>query len=68
MARDMSKDKNLFNCHEDHEINYVAGLYPDHQKVREFLKEKCASKEIYHSTHDKVYELIHKELGYPIPH
>lgn len=68
MARDKAKDDKLFNCSEPHEIKYVAGLYGSNSaKVETFLKEKCASNVIYHSTHLQVYNLINKELGLPLP-
>jgi hypothetical protein len=69
MARDKSKDDNLFNCAQDYEHNYVAGLYSLDKRpnVRHFLLNGCASKLINHSTHHKVYQLIHQHLGYPIP-
>ena len=67
MAKDKAKDDELFNCSEPHEINYVADLYEESQEVREFLKEKCDSEDIHHSTHKEVYELIQEELGYSLP-
>lgn len=67
MARDRAKDALMFNCGEEHEINYVAGLYEDRAKVKAFLIEKCQSKEIYHFTHEKVYHLIEEKLGLPTP-
>lgn len=56
----MASDHDLFNCSENHEINYVASLYEDKdtQTIREFLKEKCESNDIYHSTHEEVYNLL----------
>ncbi|TGN02869.1 hypothetical protein [Leptospira dzoumogneensis] len=64
----MPSDHELFNCGQEHEINYVAGRYPnDKTKVKEFLITSCQSKKIHHSTHAQVYELIKKELGLPIP-
>lgn len=56
----MSKEYDEFNCSEDHEYAYVAGLYKDKatQTVKEFLKEKCDSDEIYNSTHAEVYALL----------
>ena len=67
MARDKAKDDKHFNCSEEHEFNYVSGLYPDKDKVYSFLKKKCQSNAIKYSTHLEVYELIKKELGYSIP-
>jgi hypothetical protein len=67
MARDKAKDDKFFNCSEKHEIEYVAGLYTNTSKVREFLKSKCKNNQINYSTHMQVYELIKKELKYSIP-
>ncbi len=56
----MASDHDLFNCSEEHEINYVASLYKDklNKTVKEFLIEKCKSNDIYHSTHAQVYSLL----------
>jgi len=67
MARDKSKDDKYFNCNQEYELNYVAGLYVNRDIVKNFLKESCANNTIYHSTHAQVYKLIRDKLGYPIP-
>ena len=67
MARDKAKDDKFFNCSQDHELNYVASLYTEKQKVLDFLKKKCADGTIKYFTYMKVYELIKKDLGYQIP-
>lgn len=67
MARDKSKDDQYFNCSQEHELNYVACLYPDKQGVLNFLKENCANKVIHYSKHSEVYKLIERKLGYPLP-
>ena len=69
MARDRSKDQKLFNCSQDHEINYVVGLYSSdkHANVRQFIKDGCSSNLIYHCTHARLYQLIMEKLGYVIP-
>jgi hypothetical protein len=69
MARDKSKDDKLFNCSQQHEHDYVAGLYSIEKRpgVRSFLINGCRNNVIYHCTHYKVYELIRANLGYPIP-
>lgn len=64
MARDKSKDDNLFDCSDYDEKYYVAKQYDDFDGVMEFLEEKCNNAEIYHSTHEKVYQLIEDKLGY----
>lgn len=67
MGRNKSKDDEYFNCSQSHEFDYVASLYSNSSKVKEFLKEKCRSGAINYSTHYEVYKLIEKELGYAIP-
>ena len=67
MGRDKHKDDLMFNCSQDHEIDYVANLYADAPTVRKFLKQECAANRIHHSKHMAVYELIKQKLGYPIP-
>ena len=67
MARDKTKDDLYFNCSQEHELNYVSGLYPQKNKVYEFLKKKCSEGKIKYYTHKQVYELIKSELGYSIP-
>ncbi len=57
----MPSDHALYNCSQDHEINYVASLYLEHQKVREYLKEKCADGTISHWTHKKLYEHLESQ-------
>ncbi len=56
----MGRDHEYFNCSEEHEHNYVASLYKDKETktVKQFLKEKCANKEIHYSTHKQVYTLL----------
>jgi hypothetical protein len=67
--RDKSKDDKLFNCSQQSEHDYVAGLYSIERRpsVRTLLKDGCANNTIYHSTHHQVYQLIKKVLGYEIP-
>lgn len=67
MYRYKDRDYKYFNCSEDHEVRYVAGLYEDSDKVHDFLQKKCGDGTINYSTHMEVYELIERELGYPIP-
>lgn len=61
----MPSDNALFNCDQDHEINYVASLYLEQQKVRELLKEKCADGVISHWTHKKLYAWVGKARALP---
>ena len=67
MARDKAKDDKFFNCSQEHELNYVSGLYTETKSVYDFLKKKCNAGVIKYSTHMEIYELIKDELGYPIP-
>ncbi|WP_022655952.1 hypothetical protein [uncultured Desulfovibrio sp.] len=57
----MPSDHAFFNCSQDHEINYVASLYLEHQKVREYLKEICADGTISHWTHKKLYDHLESQ-------
>lgn len=67
MARDKAKDDKFFNCDQEHEKNYVAGLYPDKQKVYDYLTLDCLLNNIKNSTHLEVYKLIERKLGYSMP-
>ncbi len=67
MGRDKAKDDRQFNCNQDSELNYVAGLYEERIIVKAFLIGSCHNKSIKYFTHLEVYKLIEKELGYPIP-
>lgn len=67
MGRDKAKDDRNFNCDQEHELNYVSGLYDDALIVKAFLKESCADKTIKYAKHMEIYKLIEKELGYAIP-
>ncbi|MEX2483643.1 MAG: hypothetical protein WED10_03755 [Brumimicrobium sp.] len=67
MEKDKARDDKFFNCSEQHEVDYVAGLYKDHEGVRELLKKRCADGTIHYSTSLEVYKLVKKELGYDIP-
>lgn len=67
MTRDKAKDDKYFSCSQEHELNYVSGLYLYKATVKDFLIRKCNDNTIYHSTHYQVYQLIKTHLGYPIP-
>ncbi|VVN93852.1 hypothetical protein [Pseudomonas fluorescens] len=68
MARDKAKDDKHFNCAEDHETDYVAGLYPrSKQEVKTLLTSACKNKTLHNSTHKEVYDLIQRKLGLPHP-
>ncbi len=53
----MKSDHEMFTCSEYYKATYVVGLYKDKADkiVRDFLEEKCDSKEINNSTHAEVY-------------
>jgi len=67
MKRDKARDDKFFNCFSKHEVNYVAGLYSLRENVKKFLEEKSKDGTIKYMTHRSLYELIEKELGYPMP-
>lgn len=67
MARDKAKDDKYFNCNQEHELNYVSGLYNQKQVVYDFLVKKCRDNAIRYSTHKDIYYLIKEHLGYQIP-
>ena len=64
MSNNKSRDDKYFSCEQEHELNYVSGLYAEKEKVYEFLKLKCDDNSIKYSTHDQVYKLIKDELGF----
>ncbi len=67
MGRDKTKDDKYFNCSQEHELDYVSGLYADKNGVYDHLKKKCKSGEINYCTHKQVYKMIQDDLGYPAP-
>ena len=69
MARDKAKDDLHFNCSQQHETDYVAGLYPEKHKqdVKDLLSKACKENTLKNSTHKQVYALIELELGHKVP-
>ncbi len=67
MGRDKARDDKHVNCSQDYELEYIANLYSDSRKVKDFLVRKCNDSTIHYSTNMEVYKLIKKELGYSIP-
>ncbi len=64
----MARDDKFFNCNQEYEDRYVAGLYGSNEdEVSRFLFSKCSDNTIKYSTHMEVYTLIKNELGYAIP-
>ena len=46
MARDKAKDDKYFNCSQEHEINYVSGLYAKSSEIKSFLIIQCRNGKI----------------------
>ncbi len=67
MKRDKARDDQFFNCSNEHEVNYIAGLYEESKKVRDFLRLKCQDGSISYLTHKALYELIDAQLGCNVP-
>ncbi|OGJ91383.1 MAG: hypothetical protein A2268_07965 [Candidatus Raymondbacteria bacterium RifOxyA12_full_50_37] len=65
--RDKSKDTRFFCIGHEQEMEYIAGLYPDKDRVRKFLETKRNVQWIGYAAYLKVYWMIKQELGYPIP-
>lgn len=59
----MSRDQDYFNCTQDHELNYVAGLYKESKEVKLTLIKLCSNNKIHYSTHADVYAIL-DELGF----
>lgn len=53
-----NRDNKFFNCSEEHELNYVAGKYEDREKVKEFIRQKCADKTIHYWTQEKLAQYL----------
>lgn len=64
-AKDKARDDALFNCSQQHEIDYVASRYPQARRdeVKQLLLARCKDKTFHHATHAEVYAQIRKELG-----
>jgi hypothetical protein len=67
MARDPEKDDQYFNCREIAELNYLAGLYEEALLVRKFIINRCQTGQISYRTHNDLFTLIEKELGFSKP-
>jgi hypothetical protein len=67
MTRDKRKDDQYFNCREIYELHYVTSLYEESAIVRKFIVGRCQTGQIDYRTHNDLYELIEKELGFPKP-
>jgi len=64
MARDLARDQKMFNCSQEHEVAYVASLYPGNETpVRAVIEQGCKMGELKNFTHVKVYEYIQQKTG-----
>lgn len=52
-----------FHCDQMHEVNYVASLYLETQKIKMLLQEKCADGSIDQWTHKQLYDYL-DNLGF----
>lgn len=59
----MTTEPKYFNCSEEHEFNYVAGLYKKTTDVKAWLKAKCKDGTICYTTHADIYKMLDDE-GY----
>lgn len=58
---DMGKDRNFFNCSEQHEIDYLASKFTGPKEtVVSKIKELCKSKVIHYSTHHEAEQALIK--------
>ncbi|TLX75208.1 hypothetical protein E9993_09915 [Labilibacter sediminis] len=67
MSRSKSKDNHVFTCDQTHVLNYLTHLYGKDETVESFLRRHCAKGTIENKTHLELFQMIEKELGYPIP-
>ena len=56
MARDKAKDDLMFNCSQQHEIDFVKRQYTDPATAEKHIKAGCSAGIIKNWTHKKVYE------------
>jgi hypothetical protein len=67
MARDKSRDNTYFYCSRPKEMHYVAGLYKRKNSVLDYLIKNCQDGSINYLTFLEIYQLIQRDLGFPIP-
>lgn len=65
MSIDKSKDDELFNCHQKHEIDYVVSRYNKiySYAIIELIDRCCNDGTFNNSKHSYVYKKIEDELG-----
>ena len=54
----MTKEYNYFNCDEEYEFDYVAGLFEETKKVKKWLKTNCDNNRIDNTTHIELYKML----------
>lgn len=54
----MNKELEYFNCDEDYEHDYVAGLFEETKKVKKWLEENCENNTINNTTHMDLYQML----------
>ena len=58
MNKNNEKDWELFNCSEQHEINYVKKLYTEPVAVESWINEACKSGgRVNNTPHDVLYAI-----------
>lgn len=64
MSAGDKKDWKLFNCSEQHEINYVKNQYTNPDAVEVWIREECKSGgKIKNTTHEELYTML-KDTGF----
>lgn len=59
MSTGDKKDHNLFNCSQQHEIDYVKNQYTDPNAVENWISKECKSGgKIKNTTHEKLYAML----------
>ncbi len=54
----MTKEFEYFNCDEDYELDYVAGLFEETKKVKKWLEENCENNTINNTKHMDLYQML----------
>jgi len=64
MSSGDKKDWELFNCSEQHEIDYVKNQYTDQDGVETWINKECKSGgKIKNTTHKALYTML-KDAGF----
>ena len=54
----MTKEFKYFNCDEDYEHDYVAGLFEETKQVKKWLEENCENNTINNTKHMDLYQML----------